>query len=181
MAMSRRDLTLFTPLLLAALDGASCAARLPLPGAFLVELSMPPPANKTAKRRVLKAKPRQRKPAHEVRRHCLRVLVNDEEKADLQAQARTAKRSVGRYLREVGRGYQLKSTVDMEAVQKMARINGDMGRLGGLLKLYLKRDPRTAAFSADTIEVLLQRIAAQQEELGRVMQAVVRPAAQSRF
>ncbi|NML16999.1 conjugal transfer transcriptional regulator TraJ [Azohydromonas sp. G-1-1-14] len=142
---------------------------------------MPPPASKTTKRRVLKVQSRQRKPAHEVRRHCLRVLVNDEEKADLQAQARTAKRSVGRYLREVGRGYQLKSTVDMEAVQKMARINGDMGRLGGLLKLYLKCDPRTAAFNADTVEALLQRIAAQQEELGRVMQAVVRPAAQSKF
>ena len=56
-----------------------------------------------------------------------------------------------------------------------------MGRLGGLLKLYLTRDPRTAAFNADTIEALLERIAAQQEELGRVMQAVVRPAAQSKF
>lgn len=111
----------------------------------------------------------------------LRVPVLPAEEAAIKANARNAKMSVARYLREVGQAYVLKSAVDMEAVGTMARINGDMGRLGGLLKLYLKRDPRTATFNADTIGALLQRIAAQQEELGRVMQAVVRPAAQSKF
>jgi hypothetical protein len=136
---------------------------------------MATPSPAPAKRSVRKARRAARKPAHEVRKHCLRVLVNDQEKAALQAQARAARRSVGRYLREVGQGYVLKSAVDFEAVGTLARINGDLGRLGGLLKLWLTKDPRTAAFSFSTIEVLLQRIAAQQEELSRVMGAIVRP------
>lgn len=121
-------------------------------------------------------RPRPRRPK---RQQHLRVPVFPEEKAEIEKNAKQARFSVARYLREVGRGYVLKSTVDLEAVATMAKINGDMGRLGGLLKLYLKRDPRTAVFNAGTIEALLLRIADQQEELARLMQAVVRPAAKA--
>ncbi|WP_157269576.1 conjugal transfer transcriptional regulator TraJ [Azohydromonas aeria] len=136
---------------------------------------MPPPSNAPAKRPVPQPKQAAGRPAHEVRRHCLRVLVNDQEKATLRLQASTAKRSVGRYLREVGLGYKLHSAVDLDAVRELARINGDLGRLGGLLKLWLAADARTARFTPATVQVLLERITAQQDELGKVMQEVVRP------
>lgn len=179
MAMSRSDMPLFTPPYSLRSTGILRCAAGPLPGASSLESLMTTPTAKTPKRKRRASTKRALKPANEVRKHCLRVLVNDQEKAALQAQARQAKRSLGRYLREVGRGYVLKSTVDLEAVGTMAKINGDMGRLGGLLKLYLKRDPRTAAFNAGTIEALLLRIADQQEELARLMQALVRPAAKA--
>lgn len=105
----------------------------------------------------------------------IKVYCLPEERTGIEANARLARMSVARYLREVGQGYVLKSAVDFEAVGKLAQINGDLGRLGGLLKLWLTKDPRTAAFSSSTIEALLQRIAAQQEELGRVMGNIVRP------
>jgi hypothetical protein len=120
-----------------------------------------------------------RKPAHEVRQHCLRVLVNDTEKDALQAMARQTRRSVGRYLREVGQGYRLTSAVDHEAVRELAKVNGDLGRLGGLLKIWLADDPRTARFTLATVEVLLARIEARQEAMGELMQRLVRPRAEA--
>jgi hypothetical protein len=136
---------------------------------------MPTPSTVLAKQAKRVSQRAERKPAHEVRRHCLRVLVNDREKATLQVQARMARRSVGRYLREVGQGYVLKSAVDMEAVLELARTNADLERLGRLLNMWLTKHPGTAHFNKDTIEALLKRIEAQQEALGEVMRALVRP------
>lgn len=104
----------------------------------------------------------------------LRVPVLPHEKAAIESCAKQAGRSVARYLRDVGQGYKLHSTVDLDAVCELARINGDLGRLGTLLKLWLAADARTAKFTPATVEVLLDRITAQQEELGRVMQEIVR-------
>lgn len=104
----------------------------------------------------------------------LRVPVLPQEKVAIEALAKLAQRPVARYLREVGLGYRLHSAVDLEAVGRLAKVNGDLGRLGGLLKLWLAGDERTARFTPATVQVLLERITAQQEELGRVMREIVR-------
>ena len=104
----------------------------------------------------------------------LRVPVLPAEEAAIKALAQQARRPVARYLREVGLGYKLHSVVDLEAVRELAKVNGDLGRLGGLLKLWLAGDARTARFTPATVEVLLDRIAAQQDELGRVMQEILK-------
>lgn len=57
----------------------------------------------------------------------------------------------------------------------MARINGDLGRLGGLLKLWLTDDVRTAQFGQSTILAVLSKIEATQEEMGKVMTKIVMP------
>ena len=111
------------------------------------------------------------------RRQHLRVPVFPEEKEEIERQARQAGLSVARYLREVGQGYEIKGITDYERVRELARINGDLGRLGGLLKLLLTDDVRTAKFGEATILALLGRIEATQDEMGRVMNAVVRPQA----
>ena len=66
--------------------------------------------------------------------------------------------SVARFLREVGRGYRVRGIVDFEQVRELARINGDLGRLGGLLKLWLTDDVRTARFGEATVQAVLERI-----------------------
>lgn len=43
-------------------------------------------------------------------------------------------------------GYQVESIVDIEQVVELSRVNADLGRLGGLLKLWLANDPRTVDF-----------------------------------
>ncbi|MDN8926684.1 conjugal transfer transcriptional regulator TraJ, partial [Staphylococcus aureus] len=78
----------------------------------------------------------------------------------------------------VGQGYKITGVVDYEHVRELARINGDLGRLGGLLKLWLTDDPRTARFGDATILALLAKIEEKQDELGKVMMGVVRPRAE---
>ena len=112
------------------------------------------------------------------RRQHLRVPVSPSEKEEIENHARQAGLSVARYLREVGQGYEITGITDYERVRELARINGDLGRLGGLLKLWLTDDVRTAKFGVPTILALLGRIEATQAEMGRVMKAVIRPRAE---
>ncbi|KAI5911941.1 conjugal transfer transcriptional regulator TraJ [Azoarcus sp. PA01] len=112
------------------------------------------------------------------RKHHLRVPVFPEEKKLIEDQARRAGMSVARFLREVGQGYRIGGVVDYEQVRELARINGDLGRLGGLLKLWLTNDERTTQFGEATIRAVLSRIEATQDEMGQVMMTVVMPRAE---
>ena len=109
------------------------------------------------------------------RRQHLRVPVFPEEKDEIEANAKRAGVSVARYLRDVGQGYQIKGVMDYEYVRELVRVNGDLGRLGGLLKLWLTDDPRTARFGDDTIRALLARIEATQDKISTIAERVVRP------
>ncbi|EKQ6335372.1 TPA: conjugal transfer transcriptional regulator TraJ [Pseudomonas aeruginosa] len=102
----------------------------------------------------------------------LRVPVFPDEAQAIEENAKRAGMSVARYLR-----YKIIGVVDYEHVRELARINGDLGRLGGLLKLWLTDDPRTARFGDATILALLAKIEEKQDELGKVMMRVVLPKA----
>ena len=86
------------------------------------------------------------------RLHRLRVSVFPEEKYAIERQAKQAGLSVARYLRDVGQGYPIRSIVDYEQVCILVRINSDLGRLGGLLKLWLTDDVRTALVVEQELE-----------------------------
>ena len=105
----------------------------------------------------------------------LRVPVLHEEEAAIKQNAEAAGLTVAAYLRNVGMGYQIKGIVDNNEVEKLAKINGDLGRLGGLLKLWLTNDERAAQFGHETIHALLSKIERTQDEMGQVMMAVVMP------
>lgn len=113
----------------------------------------------------------------EVRRQHLRVPVLTHEKAKIEENAKSAGVSVAHFLREVGQGYEVQGVTDYERVRELARINGDLGRLGGLLKWWLTDDIRTASFGADTIQRLLARIEDTQDQMAAVMKNIVRPRA----
>ena len=109
----------------------------------------------------------------------IKVYCLPEEKRRIEAQAQQAGMSAARYLREVGQGYQITGVVDYEQVRELARINGDLGRLGGLLKLWLTNDERVAQFGESTIRAVLSRIGDTQEQMGQVMMRVVMPRAET--
>jgi len=117
-----------------------------------------------------KAKRITRKSSTPIKVYCL-----PDEKELIEAQANRAGMSAARYLREVGQGYHISGVVDYEQVRELARINGDLGRLGGLLKLWLTDDVRTAQFGQSTILAVLSKIEATQEEMGKVMTKIVMP------
>lgn len=108
----------------------------------------------------------------------IKVYCLPEERALIEKNAAAAGLSLSAFLLAVGQGYEVKGITDYERVRELARINGDLGRLGGLLKLWLSDDVRTAKFGEATILALLGRIEATQDEMGRVMKAVVRPRAE---
>jgi hypothetical protein len=60
---------------------------------------------------------------------------------------------------------------------ELARINGDLGRLGGLLKLWLTNDARTAQFGESTLRAVLARIEDTQNKMLEIMKTVVMPRA----
>src|SRR5271166_5782851 len=67
----------------------------------------------------------------------LRVVVSASERSRIEERARSAGLSVSAYLRTAGLCHPIRSTLDHAAVMELAKVNGDQGRLGGLLKLWL--------------------------------------------
>jgi hypothetical protein len=105
----------------------------------------------------------------------LRVPVLPCEAVEIRRLASAAGLPVATYLRNVGLGYRLRGILDNQRVEELARINGDLGRLGGLLKLWLTDDPRTARFGETTILAVLSKIEDTQLEMQRIMRDVVLP------
>ena len=100
----------------------------------------------------------------------LQVVVNGDERRRIQERAQDAGLSVSAYLRAVGLGKAIRPAADHAAVLALAKINGDQGRLGGLLKLWLVDRPGRGA-SESEVRQLLDRIS---ELQGRLADAVGR-------
>lgn len=62
----------------------------------------------------------------------INVYCLPEERKQIEANAKAAGLSMSAYLLNVGMGYQVTGIVDYQHVRELARINGDLGRLGGL-------------------------------------------------
>ncbi len=106
------------------------------------------------------------------------VRVTPDEKALIESFAKQTGQSTSAYLRLLGQGYVPKSIMDYGKVMELARINGDLGRLGGLLKLWLTNDVRTAQFGESTVRAVLARIEDTQSAMLDIMKAVVMPRAE---
>ncbi len=105
----------------------------------------------------------------------LRVPVLPEEKDAIEQNARKAGLSVAAYLRNVGLGYRITGIIDNKHVEELSRINGDLGRLGGLLKLWLTNSEKTKQLGSAHISQVLERIMQTQDELLKIIKRVVTP------
>ena len=114
------------------------------------------------------------RPTRKAGRH-LRVPVLPDEEAQIKQLAASTGLSVASYLRNVGLGYQVRGILDNKRIEELARINGDLGRLGGLLKLWLVDDVRTRNFGGATLLAVLSKIEDTQDRMHAVMKEVVTP------
>lgn len=120
---------------------------------------------------------------HATRKGCTPIYVYclPDEKAQIEAIAKATGRSASSYLRAVGQGYPVHSILDYERIQELAKVNGDLGRMGGLLKLWLTDDAKLAAFGmaqmSKTIVGVLEEIRTNQAAIREVMAQVVTPLA----
>lgn len=111
------------------------------------------------------------------RKKRIRVPVLPDEESAIKNLAASAGLPVAVYLRNVGLGYQVHSILDHKAVEELARVNGDLGRLGGLLKLWLTDDPRAANYGKILIRAILSKVEATMDRMHELMRTVIMPKA----
>lgn len=92
----------------------------------------------------------------------IKVYVSPAEREDIDRRAREVGLSRSVYLRQVGLAYEPRSLLDRAQVMELIKSRADLGRMGGLLKLWLTDDERVQGLGADQIQVLLDRITANQ-------------------
>ncbi|MFJ2333646.1 plasmid mobilization protein [Pseudomonas helleri] len=95
----------------------------------------------------------------------IEVWVTDEEKAAITERAAEAGMSRSGYLRALGLNTPIRSVVDLTAVADLAKVNGDLGRVAGLLKLWLAEKSGQGAEPVDVEKMMVNF---------RVLQAQVR-------
>lgn len=88
----------------------------------------------------------------------LRVPVLPEEEMMIKAKASEAGLTIAEYLRNLGLGYSVPSVIDNRQVDALLKINADLGRLGGLIKLWLTNDKRTKYIGKAQLHMTLDTI-----------------------
>ncbi len=115
-------------------------------------------------------KPSTRKNSPPIKVYCL-----PDERRQIETNADRVGLALSSYLLTLGLGYEPRGVVDGEKVDELMRINGDLGRLGGLLKLWLTDDARTAMLGDSTIRALLSKIEDTQDLMTDAIRSVVLP------
>jgi len=99
----------------------------------------------------------------------IKVRVDEAEKALLRNRAKSCGVSAASFLRDLALAYPLTSVVDQHALDELIKARADLGRLGGLFKLWLTKnqDERLSLGnrSFESIEALVDEIEAQQAKL----------------
>ena len=108
----------------------------------------------------------------------IKVYCFPDERETIEQQAHSTGLSKSSYLLRVGMGYPIRSIVDHHQVEELVTINGDLGRLGGLLKLWLSNGKPAPGIDARTIRETLRKIDRAQEQMLALMQRVIRPQAE---
>lgn len=88
----------------------------------------------------------------------LRVPVLPREERAIKSKAQECGLTVAEYLRNLGLGYNVPSVIDNRQVDSLLKINADLGRLGGLIKLWLTDDRRTKYIGRSQLHMTLDSI-----------------------
>lgn len=102
----------------------------------------------------------------------MKVWVNDDERAEIERRAKLAGMSQSAYLRATGLNHPIQSVLDFEAVEKLAKVSGDLSRLSTQLKAWLSERPGQGARSTD-MQRLLDENRALQTAIVNCMGAVL--------
>ncbi len=112
------------------------------------------------------------------RRH-IKIWVTEEDKQQIAANAAVCGMSMSAYAKSLALGYKPVCLNNLNELDKVYKLNADLGRLGGLLKMLLTNDDRLHGMSVGrgmaiaTIEDTLFNLRSCQEELRIMIEAVV--------
>lgn len=103
----------------------------------------------------------------------IKVWVTREEYEEIASMAKQVGLSHSSYLRSLGLRQQLKSIVDLQAVQKLAKVNSELGRVAGLLKLWLAEKKGQGADS-NTVENMMRDFRVLQRNMTNLMGEILK-------
>jgi hypothetical protein len=112
------------------------------------------------------------------RRH-IKIWVSEEEKKRIAANAAACGMSMSAYAKSLALGHKPVCLNNLNELDKVYKLNADLGRLGGLLKMLLTNDEWLRDMSVGrgmaiaTIEDTLFNLRCCQEELRIMIEAVV--------
>lgn len=98
--------------------------------------------------------------------------MTDEEKATITERAEEAGMSRSGYLRALGLNTPMRSVVDLAAVVDLAKVNGDLGRVTGLLKLWFLEKRGQGADAID-VELMMMEFKELQVGIRKAMSAIM--------
>ncbi|HBP4872681.1 plasmid mobilization protein [Burkholderia multivorans] len=107
------------------------------------------------------------------RRERVEVWVTPEEKAELAARAAKGGLSQSAYMLAAGMNHPIRSVADLDAVADLVRINGDLGRVAGLLKLWLAEKRGQGARPLE-VEGVMTDFRTLQGQMREIMARIVR-------
>jgi len=102
----------------------------------------------------------------------IEVWLTPEERAEIASRAVDTYHSQSSFLRAAVFGGHLHSRYDLEAIKVLVKVGGDVGRVAGLLKLWLSERRGQVARPAD-VEMAMADCRTLQSEIGAVMSRVV--------
>ncbi|MDD5406980.1 MAG: DNA transfer protein [Sulfurovaceae bacterium] len=105
-----------------------------------------------------------------IKNKTLQIRLTKEEKEQIEKKGKMANLPASAYLRNLGLGYTIESKTDIMAITQLNKAIGDLGRLGGLFKLWLSNtkeewDPRLGDKSRFKVELLVREIEQNKQEL----------------
>lgn len=100
--------------------------------------------------------------------------ISQEDKEIISENARKCNLTVGEYLRQVGCGYTPKNNEHLERIHDLIIVNSDLGRLGGLLKLWLTDQLKVSYYYRKGIVRLLHEIEYNRLQLEEIMEKILK-------
>ena len=103
----------------------------------------------------------------------IEVWLTPEEQAEIADRAAATGLSLSGYLRAAGLNHPVRSVLDLRAVAELGKVNGDLGRVAGLLKLWLAEKRGQGARPSD-VEGMMNSFRELQTELHAIMGRAVK-------
>lgn len=105
------------------------------------------------------------------------IRLSSKEKELLELQTKKANMNLSQYLRSLGLNYPIESKTDYMAIEKLNNAAGDLGRLGGLFKMWLsnnKHDQRAmlGEYNYNEVGQLVDDILEQKAELMKIAKSL---------
>jgi hypothetical protein len=109
--------------------------------------------------------PKQQKSQEEIRGKYIKARVTADEYEEVNHLAKMYGVTTSDYLRSIALNYPLKSRVDQLAFLELGKCRADLGRLGGLLKMWISNKDRRSGLDEIEVKALLKEIEDKQEEI----------------